>query len=168
MFVCVCVPCVCCRRPGPLGMGNRSAVDGFLLDDNWNLWSGPSEVRRTHPSPSARPKRGALLRACTLACADRVLTVCLHAQNVVCCCVRACTFACSSDSFGLRVKMILRPQEVIALNAMLFNLGLFGLFGVFGCVRCLASCKVRASCQAVPRSRRFTVTGAKRCVCVCA
>ena len=29
---------------GPLGMGNRSAVDGFMLDDNWNLWSGPSEV----------------------------------------------------------------------------------------------------------------------------
>lgn len=27
-----------------LGMGNRSAVDGFLLDDNFNLWSGPSEV----------------------------------------------------------------------------------------------------------------------------
>jgi hypothetical protein len=29
---------------GPLGMGNRSAIDGFLLDDMWDLWSGPSEV----------------------------------------------------------------------------------------------------------------------------
>ena len=30
---------------GPtLGMGNRSAMDGFMLDDNYNLWSGPSEV----------------------------------------------------------------------------------------------------------------------------
>ena len=27
-----------------LGMGNRSAVDGFLLDDWWDIWSGPSEV----------------------------------------------------------------------------------------------------------------------------
>ena len=35
---------------GPsLGMGNRSAVDGFMLDDNWNLWSG-----RVQPSCRAR------------------------------------------------------------------------------------------------------------------
>lgn len=27
-----------------LGMGNRTAVDGFLLDDFWDIWSGPSEV----------------------------------------------------------------------------------------------------------------------------
>ena len=27
-----------------LGMGNTSAVDGFLLDDFWDRWSGPSEV----------------------------------------------------------------------------------------------------------------------------
>jgi len=29
---------------GPMGMGNRSAVDGFLLDDRWDLSTGPSEV----------------------------------------------------------------------------------------------------------------------------
>lgn len=40
---------------GEMGMGNRSAVDGFLIDDWWTIGGGPSEVPSFSPGTGLLP-----------------------------------------------------------------------------------------------------------------